>query len=110
MNLKRDIVMGIVGLACVMGSVDGASAAPAHPRRAEVNHRLNVQNARINRNLAKGNITPAEAAQLHSEVQSIRVQEHQDAAQHGGHITKAEKHQLNQEENAVSRQIRQTAH
>jgi len=110
MNLKRNLAMGIVGLAFVIGSVDAASAAAAHPRRAEVNHRLNVQNARINRNLAKGNITPAEAAQLHSEVRGIRAQEQLDAAQHGGHITKAEQHQLNQDENAVSRQIRQTAH
>jgi Skp family chaperone for outer membrane proteins len=110
MNLKRDIAIAIIGLAFVMGAADTASAATTHPRRAEVNHRLNAENARINRNLAKGSITPAEAAQLHSEVRGIRAQERLDAAQHGGHITKAEQHQLNQEENAVSREIRQTAH
>ncbi|HVN30303.1 MAG TPA: hypothetical protein VMT64_17520 [Candidatus Binataceae bacterium] len=81
-----------------------------HPRRAEVNHRLGKQNHRIDAGLKKGQLTAGEAAQLHTEDQQIRAQEQADAAAHNGHITKAEKHQLNQEEKAESKQIHEERH
>jgi hypothetical protein len=110
MNVKRNVTIAILGLGFALVTLNDASAAAAHPRRAEVNGRLAVENARINRNLAKGNITPQEATALHSEVRGVRAEERLDASQHGGHITKAEQHQLNQQENGVSKQIYQTAH
>jgi hypothetical protein len=76
-----------------------------HPRRAEVNHRLDNQNRRINHELKEGEITKQQARQLHHEDHQIRREERQMAAQHGGHITKQEQRALNQQENAVSRQI-----
>jgi len=76
-----------------------------HPRRAEVNKRLENQNARIRKEEKSGEITKAQAQQLHKEDHQIRQQERSDAAKHGGHITKGEQRQLNKEENAVSRQI-----
>jgi hypothetical protein len=81
-----------------------------HPARAEVNSRLLNQDRRINQGVRHGQLTGAEAQQLHAEDQSIRNQERQDASQHHGHITKAERRQLNQEENAESRQIYQDRH
>jgi hypothetical protein len=105
----RNLTIAVLGLGLVLTSVTGASAA-AHPRRAEVNHRLAVENARIRNGVKEGTITPKEAAQLHSEVHGVRVEERADAAQHNGHITKVEQNQLNQEENAVSRDIYNAAH
>lgn len=84
-----------------------AKWAKDHPRRHELNKRLNKQAERIHEERKEGDLTKAQAQQLHAEDHAIRQQERADAAQHGGHITKAEQKQLNQEENAVSRQIPQ---
>jgi len=103
----------ITGLALCLGAGSlGFTAAAAesdwdkdHPRRTEVNKRLENQNARVKKEVKEGEITKAQASQLHQEDKQIRQQERAMAAQHGGHITKQEQKQLNQEENAVSRQI-----
>jgi hypothetical protein len=76
-----------------------------HPRRAEVNGRLENQNARINKEVREGEITKGQANQLHREDHAIRQEERGMAKLNGGHITPAEQKALNQQENAVSRQI-----
>ena len=76
-----------------------------HPRRAEVNHRLANQNRWINTERRDGQITRAQARDLHAEDRGIRGQERFDASRDHGHITRVEKRQLNREENGVSRQI-----
>jgi len=76
-----------------------------HPRRAQVNQRLENQNKRINQEVKEGEITKAQAAKLHKEDRQIRNEERSMASQHGGHITKQEQKTLNQQENAVSKQI-----
>ena len=81
-----------------------------HPRRAEVNHRLNHQNAPINQGLKSGKLSTQQAQALRQQDQQIRQEERTDAAQNGGHITNAEQEQLNQQENAVSREIYQEKH
>jgi len=81
--------------------------AKDHPRRAQVNSRLNHQNKRINQEVKEGDLTKAEGAQLHHEDHQIRREERLMASQNGGHITKQEQRTLNQQENAVSRQIGQ---
>ena len=113
MKVVRNLGIVFLGLGMVSSTAVSASAATwnqAHPRRAEVTHRLAIQNARIHEGVEDGNITPKEAAQLHGEDRAIRSQERSDAAAHDGHITKAEQHQLNQEENQVSRDIYNAAH
>jgi hypothetical protein len=79
--------------------------AKDHPRRAEVNHRLANQDRRINQERREGEITQAQAAKLHREDRQIRQEERAMASQNGGHITRQEQRTLNQQENAVSRQI-----
>ena len=91
--------------ACGAMAQDKAQWDKDHPRRAEVNKRLENQNARIKKEEKSGEITKAQARQLHKEDHQIRQQERSDAAKHGGHITKGEQRQLNKEENVVSRQI-----
>lgn len=109
MNCKSGTLAASMGLCVVLGLVANAAAAAAstehHPRRAEVNHRLAVQNARIKDEVREGDLTKGQAQTLHSEDRTIRQQERFDASLNDGHITKAEQRALNQEENAVSKQI-----
>lgn len=76
-----------------------------HPRRAEVNARLANQDRRIHEERKEGELTRAQAANLHKEDRQIRQEERDMAAQNGGHITKGEQRVLNQQENKVSKQI-----
>jgi hypothetical protein len=79
--------------------------AKTHPRRHEVNQRLKNQDSRIHHEVKEGEMSKQQAAQLHQEDHQIRQEERDMAAQNGGHITKQEQRTLNQQENAVSRQI-----
>jgi hypothetical protein len=81
-----------------------------HPRRTQVNSRLNNQNARIRQGERSGKLSKGQAHQLHEEDHAMRNQERAEAAEHGGHITKGEQRQLNREENAESRQIYNEKH
>lgn len=100
--------LAIVAAAAVGLCATAASATPwqaHHPRRAEVNARLANQNARIDAGRRDGQLTRREARQLHREDRSIRREERFDARLDHGHITRAEKTALNQQENAVSKKI-----
>ena len=81
-----------------------------HPRRDEVNDRLENQNRRIDQGRANGTLSPKEARKLHHEDHVIRRQERRYARHHGGHISKAEQEKLNREENGVSNQIHREKH
>jgi hypothetical protein len=76
-----------------------------HPRRTEVNQRLANQNRRIHNEVKDGQISKGQAAQLHSEDHSLRQEERTMASHDNSHITKADQRALNQQENAVSKQI-----
>ena len=76
-----------------------------HPRRAQVNKRLNNQDKRINKEVKEGEITKSQAAKLHKNDRQMRKEERSMASQNGGHITKQEQKTLNQQENANSKQI-----
>jgi len=78
-----------------------------HPRRDQVNDRLANQNKRIKQERKEGELTAGQAAKLHKEDRQIRQEERDMASQNGGHITKSEQKVLNQQENAVSKQIGQ---
>jgi hypothetical protein len=102
------IALTVLSLGVVVSTTGFASAETwnqAHPRRAEVNARLDNQNRRINEERREGEITRGEANKLHAEDRTIRKEERFMAGQNGGHITPAEQRALNQQENAVSRQI-----
>ena len=79
--------------------------AKKHPRRAQVNHRLNNQNKRIHKEVKEGELSKTQAQALHKDDRQIRQEERDMASQNGGHITKQEQATLNQQENAVSKQI-----
>ena len=76
-----------------------------HPRRTEVNSRLNNQDRRIHQERKEGEISHAKAARLHRQDHSIRREERHMASRHNGHITGREQARLNRQENHVSRRI-----
>jgi hypothetical protein len=101
----------LVTAALLLGSMVASTFAAEgqfdkdHPRRAEVNKRLKNQHTRINKEVKEGEMTKGKAAKLHKEDRQIRKEEKAMASQNGGHITKQEQKTLNQQENAVSKQI-----
>ena len=76
-----------------------------HPRRDQVNDRLERQNHRINHEYREGELSRWQVRELHLEHRGIRRQERFFAAHHDGHITRREQRLLDREENGVSRQI-----
>lgn len=76
-----------------------------HPRREEVNNRLHNQNARIRQDVQNGTLSKGQAATLHKQDRQVRQEERAMASQNGGHITKSEQKVLNQQENAISKDI-----
>ena len=106
--MKKIAATSLLALSMAGLSVNAASAMgwrATHPRRAEVNTRLNRQDHRINVERREGEITGAQARDLHAQDRNIRAQERSDASQNGGHITRSEQQSLNSQENAVSREI-----
>lgn len=104
--LTLAIALGAAAVPVLSHAADSDSAfAKKHPRREQVNERLANQNKRINKEVAEGDLTRAQAARLHREDRKIGREERLMASQNGGHITKPEQRVLNQQENAVSRQI-----
>jgi hypothetical protein len=110
MNQSIRKVMTIVALTATFATLSGNVFAETifqqnHPRRAQVNSRLNNQNRRIYNEVKDGQISHQQAAALHSEDHQIRNEQRFDASLNGGHITRAEQVSLNQQENSVSKQI-----
>jgi len=99
------------GIAALVAGTTGVAFAAEtqwqkdHPRRTEVNSRLNNQNQRIKAEEKSGQITKGQAAALHKQDHQIRKEERADASKNGGHITKQEQRTMNRQENTVSREI-----
>ena len=107
-HLPKSTVIAIA-IAMLTAATTGASAETRwernHPRRDQVNDRLENQNRRINQEYRESEITRGEAVQLHREDHAIRQEERTMSRFDGGHITPAEQRALNQQENAISGQI-----
>ena len=97
------VTLSLAGLAT--SAVADTQWQKNHPRREQVNSRLANQNKRIRTERKEGEITKGQAAQLHKEDRQVRQEERDMASQNGGHITKSEQRVLNQQENAISKQI-----
>ena len=113
MSLRQKILVAVMGTGLTLFGAAAASAGTwqdNHPRRVEVNHRLDNQDMRINRNLREGHIGPHQAAMLHREDRAIRFEERRDAHFNHGHLTRMEQARLNHQENRVSGHIYRDAH
>ena len=107
-RISLKMIIGAAMIAMLAGA--GANAATpfekTHPRRAEVNMRLEHQNKRITLKRREGELTRPQARDLRAEDRGIRGEERLDASTHGSHVTKTEYRRLNRQENAVNRQIK----
>ena len=112
LSLISSIVGSVVVAGVMMAGVGRAENdwQEHHPGRTHINHRLKHQGKRIDESMKHGKISSSEAQQLHSEDQNIHNQEVQDAKANGGHLTKGERHQLNQEETQVKHQLHEDRH
>lgn len=104
-KIVRNAVLGAVGLALLAPAPAMANWRTSHPRRTEVNARLRNLDRRVGEERKEGDLTNAQARYMRHEDRSIRQEERDMARYDNGHITEAEKHVLNQQENALSRQI-----
>jgi hypothetical protein len=106
-NKTLTFAAAVVSFAALVGTTASAETTwqKNHPRRTQVNSRLNNQNRRIHQDVKDGTLTKGQAANLHHEDHQIRQEERDMASQNGGHITKGEQKVLNQQENGVSNQI-----
>ncbi len=100
--MKKTILTTLIFLC----SVGVSMAGEHHPRRAQVNHRLEKQNDRIDHKVADGQMSKKEAHKLRKNDHKIRHEERDMASQNNGHITKQEQKTLNQQENQNSRKIK----
>jgi hypothetical protein len=114
LNRNRKFLGLAVVAAALAGYAGAALAADAagettwqkdHPRRTEVNQRLNNQNNRIHQDVKDGTMTKGQAAAAHAQDHQVRQEERDMASQNNGHITKTEQKALNQQENGISKEI-----
>lgn len=109
--MKHAIILAtLLALPAMGGAAHARTWAHDHPRRVEVNSRLDRQNARIRQGVADGQLSHAQARQLHADDRSIRTEERADASVNGGHITRGEQRQINAQENANSTAIYDERH
>jgi hypothetical protein len=96
--------LAFLGLANFSVAQDG-SFTRNHPRRAEVNHRLNKQDQRIHDRVRNGDISRREAHRLYHKNHRIRNEEGRMAYRHGGHLSRHDYKRLNRQENRLNRRI-----
>jgi len=108
MSTQRKLFSAAVTLALVAGTA--AFAQEDHPRREQVNGRLENQDKRIQEGEKSGKLSRGQARQLHQEDRNMRKEERHMAAKDGGHITKKDQAKLNRQENKVSKQIHNEKH
>jgi len=77
---------------------------------AEVDRREANQQARIAQGVQSGQLTPGETARLERKEAAIHREIRQDRAANGGHLTEAERAQVNRQQDRVSNQIYRAKH
>jgi len=103
----KTIIIAALGILSITATNASAETwwEKTHPRRDQVNDRLEDQSRRINDEYREGGLTAGQAARLHAEDHAIRQEERVMSSFNHGHITPAGQRALNQQENAVSRRI-----
>lgn len=104
-HFVRNALIAATGLVLILPAPAMANWRGSHPRRAEVNARLRNLDRRIANERKEGDLSKARAQTLRRDDRSIRQEERDMARLDKGHITKAERRVLNQQENVLSRQI-----
>jgi hypothetical protein len=110
MNSKIKTLIAAASLVfAIGGAASSASAATTwqdhHPRRVEVNTRLERQNVRIAQERHMHVLTAYEARRLHMADHRVRIEERHMARHDGGHLTRANQIRLNRQENGINHRI-----
>lgn len=110
--MKTAIKLATLALAVLIGGMSVCAFADTafernHPRRDQVNDRLETQNHRIRHEVKEGELNHRQAMRLHRTDRRIRMEERRFARRHHGAVTPAEQARLNRQENRVSRHIGQ---
>ena len=86
------------------------SALSSLAMAAEVDRRESRQQDRIAEGVQSGQLTPGETAHLEKQEQRIDNEIKADRAANGGHLTAAERRQINRQQNRESRRIYAAKH
>jgi hypothetical protein len=86
------------------------STAPAQKTDPSIAQRKENQQQRIGNGVQSGQLTAGETAHLENKEAAINGETKADRAANGGKLTGAEKKQINQQQNQVSKQIYQDKH
>jgi hypothetical protein len=76
----------------------------------KVDQRFSNQQQRVGKGLESGALTSKEGANLENKEAGLRKEIHTDRAANGGKLTSAEKTQVNQQQNKLSKQIYNKKH
>lgn len=76
----------------------------------KVDARMANQQKRIGQGLESGQLTAKEGAKLENKEAAVRKEIHTDRQANGGKLTSAEKTQINQQQNKLSKQIYNKKH
>ncbi len=94
----------------IVGMLLAATALSSTVYAAEVDRREARQQARIAEGIENGQLTPRETGRLENREARIQNQIATERAANGGKLTRAERAQVNREQNRVSRSIYRQKH
>lgn len=106
------LMVGSVAMAQDQSSSSGSSAAPAPAAQPKptIAERKENQQDRIANGVKSGQLTAGETANLETKEAAINGETKADRAANGGKLTGAEKTQINQQQNQLSKQIYDDKH
>jgi hypothetical protein len=82
----------------------------AMAQKSEEGRRAENQQDRIAQGVKSGSLTAGETARLESKEAAVNQEVHAERKLNGGHLTKAEKRQVNRQQNRLSRNIYKDKH
>src|SRR5260221_13385963 len=103
---KWSILSAMILMAGTVAFAQDPAATPADPKpTTEVGQRKENQQDRIAQGVKSGQLTAGETTKLETKEAAINGETRADRAANGGKLTTAEKHQINKQQNQVSKQI-----
>ncbi len=79
--------------------------APLAANAGEVQNRINHENTRINQGVRNGSLTHGEYHRLDNSADRIQAERNRDLRRDDGHLTTAQRRQLNRQQNRLSDRI-----
>lgn len=104
-TLMIAVALTLAGAPAWVRADDAVTAKPGEIKTREVN-----QQRRIAQGVQSGELTPGETARLETREAELRKQLAADRSANGGKLTPAERVQINQELNTLSKRIFQLKH